>query len=63
MGAYQNGDASSLSPLSDFDFSSSRALRFSKHVHDNVHGNIFLDPVFLFLTLFILFYSLGYNVS
>lgn len=25
------------------------ARRFSKHVHDNVHGNIYLDQVFSFL--------------
>lgn len=24
---------------------SSQKERYSKHVHDNVHGNIYLDPV------------------
>lgn len=26
---------------------SSHDLRFSKHLHDNVHGNIYVDPLFL----------------
>lgn len=29
-----------------FKHSSGDERRFSKHVHDNVHGNIYLDPVF-----------------
>lgn len=45
MGACQNGDVS-LSPPGGFK-SSHSSLRFSKHVHDNVHGNIFLDPLCL----------------
>ncbi|KAL5582555.1 hypothetical protein UlMin_014997 [Ulmus minor] len=44
MGAFLNGDVS-LSPPSSL--SSPHDLRFSKHVHDNVHGNIFLDPLSL----------------
>ncbi|XP_059643072.1 uncharacterized protein LOC132284945 isoform X2 [Cornus florida] len=44
MGAYCNGDFTS-SP--NYTFSSSQDFRFSKHVHDNVHGNIYLDPLFL----------------
>lgn len=44
MGTYQNGDASP-SPL--VDFRSFHNFRFSKHIHDNVHGNIFLDPLCL----------------
>lgn len=42
MGAYCNDDLT-LSPK--YTFASSQDLRFSKHVHDNVHGNIYLDPV------------------
>ncbi|XP_061353748.1 uncharacterized protein LOC133298474 isoform X2 [Gastrolobium bilobum] len=38
MGAYCNGDVS-LPPSSD--------IRLHKHVHDNLHGNIFLDPLSL----------------
>ncbi|KAF3444669.1 hypothetical protein FNV43_RR14362 [Rhamnella rubrinervis] len=45
MGAYNNGDDASLSRL--HSFSSSDDVRFSKHVHDNVHGNIYLDPLCL----------------
>ncbi|XP_058180376.1 uncharacterized protein LOC131298892 [Rhododendron vialii] len=41
MGAYCNDDLT-LSPK--YTFASSQDLRFSKHVHDNVHGNIYLDP-------------------
>lgn len=44
MGAYCNDDLS-LSPA--YSFASARDLRLSKHVHDNVHGNIFLDPLAL----------------
>ncbi|KAM7506629.1 hypothetical protein LguiA_017082 [Lonicera macranthoides] len=44
MGAYCNGDLS-FSP--SYNYASSHDLRFSKHVHDNVHGNIYLDPLFL----------------
>ncbi|CAK9162810.1 unnamed protein product [Ilex paraguariensis] len=43
-GAYCNGDLT-FSP--NYDFASSQDLRFSKQVHDNVHGNIYLDPIFL----------------
>ncbi|XP_024031396.1 deoxynucleoside triphosphate triphosphohydrolase SAMHD1 homolog isoform X1 [Morus notabilis] len=46
MGASQNGDVP-LSPLHGLKSSQPHALRFSKHVHDNVHGNIFLDPLSL----------------
>ncbi|KAL6994326.1 hypothetical protein U1Q18_012433, partial [Sarracenia purpurea var. burkii] len=44
MGAYCN-DSLTFSP--NHTFASSQNLRFSKHVHDNVHGNIYLDPLFL----------------
>lgn len=40
MGAYSNVDVS-LPP--SYDVVS--GPRFCKHVHDNVHGNIYLDPV------------------
>ncbi|KAL3624241.1 hypothetical protein CASFOL_033057 [Castilleja foliolosa] len=36
-----------LSFPSNYSFASSQDLRFSKHVHDNVHGSIYLDPIFL----------------
>lgn len=39
MGAYSNEELP-LPPVSDFS-----NTRLSKHVHDNVHGNIYLDPV------------------
>ncbi|KAL5860459.1 hypothetical protein ACOSQ4_001755 [Xanthoceras sorbifolium] len=45
MGAFCKEDPC-FSPV-DSGFSSSQELRFSKHVHDNVHGNIFLDPLSL----------------
>ncbi|GMP29226.1 hypothetical protein CsSME_00004424 [Camellia sinensis var. sinensis] len=44
MGAYCNDDLT-FSP--NYTSPSSRDLRFCKHVHDNVHGNIYLDPIFL----------------
>lgn len=44
MGAYCN-DGLSLSPI--YSFASSQDLRLSKHVHDNVHGNIYIDPLCL----------------
>lgn len=44
MGAYCNDDLC-LSPM--YTFASSQDLRLSKHVHDNVHGNIYLDPLCL----------------
>ncbi|CAI9752652.1 unnamed protein product [Fraxinus pennsylvanica] len=31
----------------ELNFASSQDVRFSKHVHDNVHGNIYLDPLSL----------------
>ncbi|KAF4403202.1 hypothetical protein G4B88_027973 [Cannabis sativa] len=41
MGARRNGDVA----FSLFcSFSSSNNTRLGKHVHDNVHGNIYLDP-------------------
>ncbi|GAV74620.1 HD domain-containing protein [Cephalotus follicularis] len=42
MGAYCS-EGMSLSPASNFGYSH----RLSKHVYDNVHGNIFLDPLSL----------------
>ncbi|KAK9276157.1 hypothetical protein L1049_005688 [Liquidambar formosana] len=42
MGACSNDEVSWLSYVS-----SSQDRRFSKHVHDNVHGNIYLDPLVL----------------
>ncbi|GMY13383.1 deoxynucleoside triphosphate triphosphohydrolase SAMHD1 homolog isoform X2 [Fagus crenata] len=44
MGAYCNDDLC-LAPM--YNFASSQDLRLSKHVHDNVHGNIYLDPLCL----------------
>ncbi|KAK8587769.1 hypothetical protein V6N13_086743 [Hibiscus sabdariffa] len=44
MGAYCNENLS-FSP--DCNLSPSHDLRLSKHVHDNVHGNIYLDPLAL----------------
>lgn len=46
MGAYCNGDGDlNLSP--NYAFAPSQDLRFSKLVHDNVHGTIYLNPLFL----------------
>ncbi|KAL2979103.1 hypothetical protein AAZX31_13G153400 [Glycine max] len=44
MGAYCNGNVS-LSP--SYDVASAQDPRFCKHVHDNVHGNIYLDSLSL----------------
>ncbi|OIV90287.1 hypothetical protein TanjilG_13142 [Lupinus angustifolius] len=44
MGAYCNGDVS-MAPSNDVI--STRDFRLSKYVHDNVHGNIYLDPLSL----------------
>ncbi|XP_041004603.1 deoxynucleoside triphosphate triphosphohydrolase SAMHD1 homolog isoform X1 [Juglans microcarpa x Juglans regia] len=44
MGAYCNDN---LHPSSMQAVVSSEDLRLSKHVHDNVHGNIYLDPLCL----------------
>lgn len=44
MGAYCNEEFS-LSPV--YSSISSQDIRLSKHVHDNVHGNIYLDPLCL----------------
>uniref|UniRef100_A0A9I9CXZ1 HD domain-containing protein n=1 Tax=Cucumis melo TaxID=3656 RepID=A0A9I9CXZ1_CUCME len=44
MGASLN-DELLLPPVRNFN--SSLDIRFSKHVHDNVHGNIYLDPLSL----------------
>ncbi|XP_062106836.1 uncharacterized protein LOC133818136 [Humulus lupulus] len=44
MGARRNGDVA-FSPFCTF--SSSNTTRLGKHVHDNVHGNIYLDPLIL----------------
>ncbi|KAL4379537.1 hypothetical protein GQ457_02G020230 [Hibiscus cannabinus] len=44
MGAYCNENLSFSSPA---NLSPSHDLRLSKHVHDNVHGNIYLDPISL----------------
>ncbi|BBH00400.1 HD domain-containing metal-dependent phosphohydrolase family protein [Prunus dulcis] len=41
MGAYNNDGV--LSPI--YSLGSSHDVRISKHVHDNVHGNIYLDPL------------------
>ncbi|BFG26859.1 deoxynucleoside triphosphate triphosphohydrolase SAMHD1 homolog [Prunus yedoensis var. nudiflora] len=43
MGAYNNDGV--LSPI--YSLGSSHDVRISKHVHDNVHGNIYLDPLSL----------------
>lgn len=42
MGAYRDDD---VIPSPSYNFVYSQDLRFSKHVLDNVHGNIYLDPV------------------
>ncbi|KAL9323330.1 hypothetical protein ACSQ67_008187 [Phaseolus vulgaris] len=44
MGAYCNVDVS-LPPF--YGVASSQDPRFCKHVHDNVHGNIYIDPLSL----------------
>ncbi|KAL2523352.1 HD domain-containing metal-dependent phosphohydrolase family protein [Forsythia ovata] len=44
MGRFCNED---LSFSLNNNLSSSQDVRLSKHVHDNVHGNIYLDPLFL----------------
>ncbi|KAL2552414.1 HD domain-containing metal-dependent phosphohydrolase family protein [Forsythia ovata] len=44
MGAFCNND---LAFSSNYNFGSYQDLRFSKHVYDNVHGNIHLGPLFL----------------
>ncbi|KAK6129319.1 hypothetical protein DH2020_036927 [Rehmannia glutinosa] len=44
MGAYCDGE---VSFSSNYSFVSSQDLRSSKHVHDNVHGNIYLDSLSL----------------
>ncbi|VFQ73539.1 unnamed protein product [Cuscuta campestris] len=44
MGAFCNDDFTSLPA---YNFTSFRDLRFSKQVHDNVHGNIYVDPLLL----------------
>lgn len=44
MGAYCNDDLS-LSPA--YSFATAQDFRLSKHVYDNVHGNIYLDPLAL----------------
>lgn len=48
MGAYSN-DGVLLSPI--YSLGSGQDLRFSKYVHDNVHGNIYLDPVLFLFSL------------
>lgn len=56
MGAHCSEDLY-RSPM--YSFGSSQDFRFSKHVHDNVHGNIYLDPVidiYASLLLFALFF-------
>jgi hypothetical protein len=52
MGAYCSDDVF-LSPM--HSFASSQDIRLSKHVHDNVHGNIYLDPVFFIYSSLFLF--------
>ncbi|CAA0820201.1 HD domain-containing metal-dependent phosphohydrolase family protein [Striga hermonthica] len=44
MGGFCSED---LSFSSNYSFSSSQDLRLSKHVHDNVHNSIYLDPLVL----------------
>lgn len=53
MGQFTANDFIS-SPVNDFNYV--RDLRLSKHVHDNVHGNIYLDPVTFFLVSHISFF-------
>ena len=60
MGAYCN-DGLSLSPI--YSFASSQDLRLSKHVHDNVHGNIYIDPVSIFIYLFPFSLSLSLSLE
>lgn len=44
MGAFCDDE---FSASSNYSFACSQDLRFSKHLHDNVHGNIYLDQLFL----------------
>ncbi|CAH9123149.1 unnamed protein product [Cuscuta epithymum] len=44
MGAFFNDDFTSLPA---YNLTSSQDLRFSKQVHDNVHGNIYIDQLLL----------------
>ncbi|KAL0450655.1 UNVERIFIED_CONTAM: Deoxynucleoside triphosphate triphosphohydrolase SAMHD1 [Sesamum latifolium] len=44
MGAFCDGD---FTFSSNYSFVCSQDLRFSKNVHDNVHGSIYLDPLCL----------------
>lgn len=43
MGAFCDDDDLTFSSNNSFAYA--QDLRLSKHVHDNVHGNIYLDPV------------------
>ncbi|CAO2833198.1 unnamed protein product [Amaranthus hypochondriacus] len=45
MGAYNNGDLTFIPPRSIPILS--QDLTSSKHIHDNLHGNIYLEPLFL----------------
>ncbi|KAH9790646.1 HD domain-containing protein [Citrus sinensis] len=45
MGAFFNEELSFPPVHANFASSQEQLIRFSKNVHDNVHGNIYLDPV------------------
>lgn len=61
MGAYCNGNVS-LSP--SYDVASAQDPRFCKHVHDNVHGNIYLDSViFINHSIFSFFFRILLSFS
>ncbi|XP_051120381.1 uncharacterized protein LOC127244085 isoform X2 [Andrographis paniculata] len=44
MGASCDGD---FAFSANHSYASSQDMGFTKHIHDNVHGNIYLDPLFL----------------
>lgn len=45
MGAFFNEELSFPPVHANFASSQEQLIRFSKNVYDNVHGNIYLDPV------------------
>ncbi|KAH9790648.1 HD domain-containing protein [Citrus sinensis] len=47
MGAFFNEELSFPPVHANFASSQEQLIRFSKNVHDNVHGNIYLDPLAL----------------
>lgn len=57
MGAFFNEELSFPPVHANFASSQEQLIRFSKNVHDNVHGNIYLDPVRNFYYIFFLILS------